>query len=50
MSPTLVVVMLPVDTTMAVTSSLFLACSFVAQDADVTTAGSPAVSTRVGVL
>ena len=38
--------MLPVDT-----SSLFVASSFVAQDADAATAGSPAVSTRhVGVL
>ena len=33
-----------------VTSSLFVACTFMAQDADATTACSSAVSTHVGVL
>ena len=44
--------MLPVDSTMAVMCHVLvvLACSFVAQDADAATAGSPAVSTHVGVL
>ena len=47
--------MLPVDATMAVmchngTSSLLVACTFMAHDADATTVCSPAVSTHVGVL
>ena len=49
----LIVVMLPVDTTMAVMCHVLFclfACSLVAQDADATTACSSAVSTHVGVL